>query len=208
MKKMKIALVFGAGIVAGGVFMPIASSSASSNLVLASVEWVTSQLTPLNNRVANLEKEIKNLENSNVKPSLPSTIYVKTPVGDILRGAMEHYSTLTSAPMGQALTVKDQFISSDGRYFLVTYNGKTGYIADWEVSTSAVKKPTSFVASKTAPVLRGADSSYRQKGIVNAGQTVQYLNTFKNSSTGEVWIHVKLPNGVDGCVKLSNGEVR
>ncbi|AZB44550.1 hypothetical protein CEF21_20935 [Bacillus sp. FJAT-42376] len=210
MKKTKIALVFGAGILAGSIFTPLATSQASSNLVLASVEWVTSQLTPVNNRIANLEREVQTLKQMNTNPALPSKVYVKTVIADIHSGAMEHYRVLASVPVSQILNVSQEITSEDGKYYKVEYStGKTGWIPASEVSSTAVQKPASFIVKSSGTVYSGAaETGYKRVATVSAGQTLKFLNAFKNSSTKEVWINVQLSNGAKGWVKQQFGEVK
>ncbi|KZZ85013.1 MULTISPECIES: GW dipeptide domain-containing protein [Bacillaceae] len=210
MKKMKIALIFGAGIIAGSIFTPLATSQASSNLVLASVEWVTSQLTPINNRVASLEREVQTLKQMNTNPALPSKVYVKAVIADVHSGAMEHYRVLASIPVSQILNVSQEITSEDGKYYRVEYStGNTGWIPASEVSTAPVAKPASFIVKTPGAVYSGASvTGYKKVGSVSEGQTLKYVNAFKNRSTKEVWINVQLSNGTKGWVKQQSGEVK
>ncbi|MCD7034463.1 SH3 domain-containing protein [Metabacillus sp. GX 13764] len=215
MKKTTIALVFGAGLLVGGAAAPLASTSAASNVVLASVDWVNSQLNPQKDRITKLESDVASLrqaleDTSTSIPTLPSQVYVKSLSADIHSGALYSYRVVSSGALSQSLKVTQQVTAADGKFYRVEYApNQFGWIAAADVSYSAVAAPSSVIVKTSASVYSGANTKdYKTVGTVTKGQQVKYLGTFKNSKTNEVWFNVQLSNGKAGWLQSQNGEVK
>lgn len=208
MKKVKIALVFGAGVLAGSMFTPMASSSAAG-MVLASVEWVQSQLNPINSRVAVLEQEIQTLKQSAGNPAMPTSVYVKPIIADVHKSALNGSTVAASLPVSQSLKVIQQITSADGKFYRVEYAaGKFGWISVSDISTSAVSKPASFKVNVKSFMYKSADTGSTKAASIAAGQNLKYVSAFRNSKTKEIWINAELSNGTRGWIQLQNGEVK
>lgn len=214
MKKTTIALVFGAGLLIGGVASPLTQTSAASNVVLASVEWVNSQLNPAKDRITKLESDVASLrqalEDTNTSiPSLPSQVYVKSLVAEIHSGALYKYKVLSTGSISQSLKVLQEVTASDGKFYRVEYApNKFGWIAASDISYSSVTKPASVTITTAASVYSGADTKgYKTVGTVAKGQKVTYLGAFQNRQTKAIWVNVQLSNGKAGWLQQQNGEV-
>ena len=101
---------------------------AASNVVLASVDWVTSQLKPINSKITNLETQVANQQKeidqlkvqihkknptpppSNEVPVVtPNTVYVSKSATTIHSGATKNYKTIATRTKGSSLKVVDSF---------------------------------------------------------------------------------------------------
>lgn len=71
-----ISFVFLLGFMIGS-FTPVKSGSAASNVVLASVEWVTNQINPLKTKVDRLEADVKELRQS-LENGNPTSVTIKS----------------------------------------------------------------------------------------------------------------------------------
>jgi uncharacterized protein YgiM (DUF1202 family) len=215
MKKTKlliVSFVFLLGFVAGS-FMPFKSTSAQSNVILASVEWVTSQINPLKSRVDKLEAEVQALRqaladtNLNI-PTMPDKVYVKSMVATIHSGASTSYKIVSQKPIGTELKVIDQHDSTNGKWYRVEYaSGKYGWIQLSDVSFSSVAKPTTVVVKKTTSLYRSASTSDRKVATLTAGQSYKYITAFRNNS-GEIWYNIELKSGTRGWMQATYGEVK
>ncbi|MGG3798935.1 SH3 domain-containing protein [Metabacillus fastidiosus] len=214
MKKKNLAIVssvFTAGILVGSL-TPSTIGSAAGNVVLASVEWVTSQINPLKTKVDRLETEVKALrqalENGEAVSPLPGQVYVNTASATVHRGASKSERVYATFTKGQTLKVIEEHLSSDGTWYRVEYAAdKYGWIYSGDVSKTAVTAPTSFTAKSTATVHRSAVSSERVVATLKSGTTVKYISSFTNKQN-ELWYNVQLSNGVKGWVQAAHGEVK
>lgn len=215
MKKVKIALVFGAGLMIGSAVSPIGGASAASNVVLASVDWVNSQLNPAKDRITKLEGDVAALrqaleDTSTSIPSLPSKVYVKSLSADIHSGALYTYKVVSTGFISQSLKVAQEITTADGKFYRVEYApNKMGWISASEISYSAVAAPSSVAVKSTASIYSGADTNapYHIVGTASKGQNLQYLGMFRNRSTKEIWFNVKLSSGKAGWMQQKFGEV-
>jgi uncharacterized protein YgiM (DUF1202 family) len=214
MKKTKlliVSFVFLLGFVAGS-FMPFKSTSAQSNVILASVEWVTSQINPLKSRVDKLEAEVQALRqalaDTNLDiPTMPSKVYVKSMVATIHSGASTSYKIVSQKPIGTELKVIDQY-ENNGKWYRVEYAaGSYGWIQQGDISFSSVAKPTTVVVKQTTYLHSGASTSYRKVATLYAGQSYKYITAFRNSN-GEIWYNIELNSGTRGWMQATYGEVK
>jgi uncharacterized protein YgiM (DUF1202 family) len=214
MKKTKlliVSFVFLLGFVAGS-FMPFKSTSAQSNVILASVEWVTSQINPLKSRVDKLEAEVQALRqalsDTNLDiPTMPSKVYVKSMVATIHSGASTSYKIVSQKPIGTELKVIDQY-ENNGKWYRVEYaSGKYGWIQLSDISFSSVAKPTTVVVTKTTYLYSGASKTYRKVATLSTGQSYKFITAFRNNS-GEIWYNIELKSGTRGWMQATYGEVK
>jgi uncharacterized protein YgiM (DUF1202 family) len=221
--KKSIALVL--GVVLGiSILFPL-GTSANSNVLLASVEWVTSQLNPIKSKINSLESKINSqqteintlkeqvAELSGSDPStpppstLPSEVFVNKSSATIHSGATREYKILATKTFGTSLKVIDDFTSGSGLWYRVELSSTVkGWIHSDDVSTT---KPTVKQVYTFGDVnLRtGASTGYKSLGIIPKGTTLAYIQTFKNS-LGETWYNVKTSSGEVGWVYSGLAEVR
>ena len=105
------------------------------------------------------------------------TTYTTTDAVNVRKGAGTKYASLGKLKKGQALNVKKK----SGQWYQITFNGKTGYVADWYVKKATVKPITKPVATsakkvyktKTAAIVRkGAGTKYISLGKTKKGETL------------------------------------
>lgn len=222
MKKNKAILagVLATGIIGGSFLSPAVKGSAADNVILASVEWVTSQLNPLKSKVTSLEATVQSqaaeiaalrqaIEKSGTDvPSLPDKVYVQTSSATIHSGASRTYKIVSKTVKGTELKVVLDHDSTDGKWYRVEYKtGVYGWIHSGDTSISTVAKPTSVSITKTAYVYKGALTSYGKVGTLYAGQSVKYIGFFTNSNN-ELWYNVELSSGTKGWIQSGAGEVK
>src|SRR5690348_5205494 len=126
MNRSKKAIIAGAiavGIGSGAVLFTPGGSNAAGNVVLASVDWVTSQINPMKTKMTALEtklasqqQEIDSLRaqiNNNppatppTEGQLPSVVYTVNASAPIRSGASTNYKIIAAKPKGTALKVID-----------------------------------------------------------------------------------------------------
>ena len=161
-KKILVAgtLTFGIGT---GVFLSTPQGiDAASNVVLASVDWVTSQLKPINSKITNLEKQVANQQKeidqlkaqlsqndqtpppSNEEPGeIPNTVYISKSAATIHSGATKDYKTIATRTKGSSLKVIDSFNSASGLWYRVELSSTLkGWVHSGDVSTTKVAADT------------------------------------------------------------------
>lgn len=213
MKKSLKLTIFASLLFIGVCFFPLSNGSAQTNVLLASVEWVSAQINPLKTKVSQLEakieaqaREIDKLKNaiSNETPILPSSIYVNSLEATVHRGALTSYRVVAVTTFRQKFNV----IAEHGDWYNIEYSkGKYGWIQKSKISTSsAVKLPTQVKINKTTTIHRGALTSYQVVATLSHGQSVKFISSFV--SQNEVWINVELSSGQRGWIQASSGEVK
>lgn len=206
------------------------STKADSNLLLASVEWVQAQLSPLQTKVTSLEKQlaaqdatIKQLqkaiaEGGNVVVTPPTTepstetpaVVYTTTSAKVHSGATRNYKVLSTIAANKGLTVIGQHKGADGVWYRVEVSSTVkGWIFSNDVSTT---KPGEFIPSKVVTkqatnVRKGATTNYKSIETVVKGATLTYLGSFKNAN-GETWYNVQTPKGTKGWVLSTLTEVK
>lgn len=206
------------------------STKADSNLLLASVEWVQAQLSPLQTKVTSLEKQlaeqdttIKQLqkaiaEGGNVVVTPPTTepstetpaVVYTTTSAKVHSGATRNYKVLSTIAANKGLTVIGQHKGADGVWYRVEVSSTVkGWIFSNDVSTT---KPSEFIPSKVVTkqatnVRKGATTNYKSLETVAKGSTLTYLGSFKNAN-GETWYNVQTPKGTKGWVLSTLTEVK
>ncbi|WP_427138342.1 SH3 domain-containing protein [Psychrobacillus psychrodurans] len=206
------------------------STKADSNLLLASVEWVQAQLSPLQTKVTSLEKQlaeqdatIKQLqkaiaEGGNVVVTPPTTapstetpaVVYTTTSAKVHSGATRNYKVLSTIAANKGLTVIGQHKGADGVWYRVEVSSTVkGWVFSNDVSTT---KPSEFIPSKVVTkqatnVRKGATTNYKSLETVAKGSTLTYLGSFKNAN-GETWYNVQTPKGTKGWVLSTLTEVK
>jgi uncharacterized protein YgiM (DUF1202 family) len=206
-----ITFVFILGFLVGS-YTPTKVGSAASNVVLASVEWVTNQMKPLQTRVTKLEGEVsalrQALEDGGTVITLPSKVYVSSLSATVHKGASRDYAVVANFGKGKELPVKAEHVSTDGKWYRIEYvSGNYGWIYSGDVSTSPVAKPTSVLITTTTSVHSGATTNYRAVATLPKGTSVKYIGSYTNNKN-ELWLNVELSNGVRGWIQSIHGEVK
>ena len=166
-KKFIAACTLAIGIGAGAVIFTPTGINASSNVVLASVDWVNSKINPINTKVSSLESKITNLEktinsqqqeinnlkagNGSSTPTTPTTpttpegtevpkvVYINKSSANVYSGASNAYKLLATKTKGTSLTVIDSFTSPSGIWYRVSLSSTIkGWIYSGDISTSKV----------------------------------------------------------------------
>ena len=228
-KKILVAgtLTFGIGT---GVFLSTPQGiDAASNVVLASVDWVTSQLKPINSKITNLEKQVANQQKeidllkaqlsqnnptpppSNEEPGeIPNTVYISKSAATIHSGATKDYKTIATRTKGSSLKVIDSFNSASGLWYRVELSSdQKGWIHSGDVSTTKVAADTINTVTTTqyTNLRKGATSGYASYQGIAKGTQLKYISTFINGS-GETWYNVETSSGKRGWVISTHSEVR
>ncbi|MDW2876630.1 SH3 domain-containing protein [Bacillus infantis] len=235
MKHTKKIIAAGAltiGIGTGAAFSSPKGIDAASNVVLASVDWVTSQLNPVKSKVSELEtklnaqqQEINALKaqlaqtGTPVTPppatqppasGLPSAVYANKSSVNIHSGATRDYKIIAVKTSGSSLKVIDSFTSSSGLWYRVELSASVkGWVHSSDVST---QKPSSSVPSQVVTtgevnLRKGATTSYSVIQLLPKGAVVNYISAFTNAK-GEKWYNVETSAGVKGWIIATHGEVR
>ncbi|WP_064091866.1 SH3 domain-containing protein [Rossellomorea aquimaris] len=227
MKKKSLILIFGLLIGLSGLFFTPIGTSANSNVLLASVEWVTSQINPLNSKISSLENkvqtqqsEIDTLKNqvaelSGSDPStppptssLPSEVFVTKSSANVHSGATVEYKILATKPYGSSLKVVDDFVSGSGKWYRVELSATVkGWIYSGDVSTTKPSTTKQVFTFGDVYLRTGASTGYQVVTLIPKGTTLTYIQTFKNS-LGETWYNVKTSSGQVGWVYSGLAEVR
>ena len=235
---MKKKILTTIGVVLGFSFLIAintpATTKANSNLLLASVDWVQSQLNPINSKVTTLEKKvaeqeamIKQLqkavsESGTVIPPIPSTpetptpgtlpsvVYTNASSVKVHSGATRNYKVLATFSANKALTVIDQHGSGTNLWYRVEVSSTVkGWVHSGDVTTSKPSNvtPSSVVAKEAVNIRKGATTSYASIELVAKGTSLKYIDSFKNAK-GETWYNVQSPKGNKGWVLSTLTEVR
>lgn len=226
-KKIVMTGALALGIGAGAFMFTPQGMSASSNVVLASVDWVTSQLNPMKSKITELETRIaaqqqdinylrSQLGNTSNPPTtpgqgqLPSYVYVEKSSVKIHSGALTSYKVVAYKSTGATLKVIDSFTNSAGLWYRVEVSASLkGWILAENVTTTkpSTTAPTSVYTIGDVHIRKGATQGYSIIQTVPAGTTLKYLSTFVNSS-GEKWYNVQTSSGSKGWMYGGLGEVR
>jgi uncharacterized protein YgiM (DUF1202 family) len=225
-KKLLMAGVLTLGMGTGAVLFTPQGMNASGNVVLASVDWVTSQLNPVKTKISELEsklaaqqQEINNLKaqigdttNPPTTPptgQLPSVVYAKGTVS-VHSGATKDYKVIATKPAGSSLKVIDSFTGSSGLWYRVELSSTVrGWVYSGDVSTTkpATTTPTQVVTTGDVHLRKGATTSYPVIETLKAGTTHKYISTFTNSA-GEKWYNIETTSGNKGWVFSGLSEVK
>lgn len=211
-----------------------ASTKANSNLLLASVDWVQSQLNPLNSKVTTLEKKvaeqdamIKQLqkavsEGGTVIPPIPSTpdtptpgtlpsvVYTNTGSVKVHSGATRNYKVLATFTANKSLNVIDQHGTGANLWYRVEVSSTVkGWVHSGDVTTTKPSNvtPSSVITKEAVNIRKGATTSYASIELVVKGTSLKYISSFKNAK-GETWYNVQSPKGNKGWVLSTLTEVR
>lgn len=229
-KKLIVAGALTLSIGAGAIISTPDAMKASGNVVLASVDWVTSQLNPMKSKMTELESKIalQQQEINSLKaqigatPStpppttqpptngeLPSAVYAKGTI-NIHSGATRDYKVIATRTNGSSLKVIDSFNASSGLWYRVELSSTLkGWVfsSDVTLAKSESSEPTKVVTFGEAHLRKGATTSYASIQLLAKGTTLKYISTFTNAK-GEVWYNVETSAGVKGWVSGALSEVK
>ncbi|WP_113930707.1 SH3 domain-containing protein [Bacillus sp. P14.5] len=225
-KKSIAAIAITIGLASGIGMTAPASTSADSNVLLASVDWVKSQLSPINSRISQLEQTVQSQQSQinqlkdqiadgstgpgDTTPSLPSAVYTTNNNVTIHSGATRQYRVIATKPFGSALKVIDKHTTSIGVWYRVELSSTLkGWVFSGDTSTTKPTNtvPTQVVTKSDVHLRAGATTSYSIKTTLSGGTTLKYIQSFKNS-LGETWYNVETSNGDRGWIISSLAEVR
>ncbi|WP_445613114.1 SH3 domain-containing protein [Geobacillus sp. YF-1] len=222
-RKSKWAIVasLAVGMTAGALLFTPSAMKASEEVVLASVDWVTSQLNPMKNDIANLKAQLnaqqqqiqqlqQQLASKPASPSLPSVIYVVKNNAAIRSGASTSYRVITYKQAGASLQVVGAHVTSQGLWYnIVLSSSSKGWIYSGDVSTSAVSSDSTkhVIALAAVNIRKGATTSYPIIATVPKGTVMVYIQPFTDSK-GEKWYNVQLSDGRRGWMAAEFGEVK
>ncbi|MDM5315062.1 SH3 domain-containing protein [Fictibacillus sp. b24] len=219
MKKRWAAGLLGVGVIFGSF---ATGTSAESNVLLASVEWVNAQINPmktkistLETKVAQLQTEVERLKTSGgtttttpTTVTMPSKVYVKSTTAKLYSGAATSYRLVAQKPYGTAMNVVAQFKASTGIWYRINLgNNLYGWVIASNVSTTSVASPTSVTTKASTHIRKGAATSYAIVKTVPSGTKLKYINSF-TTSNGDLWYNVETSTGLRGWMAASLGEVK
>lgn len=232
-KKLIVAGALTLSIGAGAIMSTPQAMKASSNVVLASVDWVTSQLNPMKTKMTELESKIalQQQEINSLKAQisqlgtspgtpppttqpptngeLPSAVYAKGTV-NIHSGATRDYKVIATRTNGTSLKVIQSHTSSTGLWYRVELSSTLkGWVFSGDVTLekSESSEPTKVVTFGEVHLRKGATTSYAIIQTLPSGTTLKYISTFKNAK-GETWYNVETSAGVKGWVSGTLSEVK
>jgi uncharacterized protein YgiM (DUF1202 family) len=219
-KKWAISIGLAAGMIAGSIFFTPSVMKASEEVILASVDWVTSQLSPIRSDISSLkakveaqQKEIDRLKqqlaNQPSTPASPSTVYVTKNNTAIRSGASTNYKVIAYRNAGDSLKVINSFTSSQGLWYRVELSSTVkGWVYSGDVSTSRISDTQkTVITTNKVDIRKGASTSYPIIATVERGTSLVFIQSFTNSQK-EVWYNVKLANGQQGWMPAAFGEVK
>lgn len=119
------------------------------------------------------------------------TIVVKSEA-NIRAGAGTNYDKLGVAKVGTELTVTD--VTDDGKWYQVSYNGKTGYINRNMVTVDELEYSATATVTGDVNVRSGPGSEYTKLGVAKTGDKLTVTGV-----TGTNWYQISY-NGKTGYV--------
>lgn len=119
------------------------------------------------------------------------SLVVKTEA-NIRAGAGTNYDKLGVAKVGTKLTVTD--ITDDGKWYQVSYNGKTGYINRNMVTVEELEYDATATVKNDVNVRSGPGSEYTKLGVAKTGDKLTVTGV-----TGTNWYQISY-NGKTGYV--------
>lgn len=111
---------------------------------------------------------------------------------NVRSGAGTNYDKLGVAKVGTKLTITD--ISSDGKWYQVDYNGKTGYVNRNMVTVNEVEYSATATVTGDVNVRSGPGTSYTKLGLAEKGEELTVTGM-----TGTGWYQISY-NGKTGYV--------
>lgn len=234
-KKMIIGCSLALGIAAGSILFSPKGISATNNIILASVEWVNSQLNPINTKINKLEQQLAaqqqeinqlkaiieeggitiptpapGVENPPVT-QIPETIYTAKNNVTVHSGATRDYKVVsTLSNKGRSLKVIDSFTSATGLWYRVELSSTLkGWVFSGDVSIekTAPTNISKVVTTGSVHLRKGATTAYGIIETLKKGTTLTYIQSFTNAY-GETWYNVETPQGKRGWIISTLGEVK
>ena len=119
------------------------------------------------------------------------SLVIKTEA-NVRSGAGTNYDKLGVAKVGTKLTVTD--VSSDGKWYQVSFNGKTGYINRNMVTVEELEYSATATVTSDVNVRSGPGSEYTKLGVAKTGDKLTVTGV-----TGTNWYKISY-NGKTGYV--------
>lgn len=233
-KKLIAAGALTLSIGVGAVIATPQAMKASSNVVLASVDWVTSQLNPMKTKLTELETKIaaQQQEINSLKAQisqggtppvtppptttqpptngeLPFAVYAKGTV-NIRSGASTDYKVVATRTNGTSLKVIDSFKAATGLWYRVDLSATLkGWVFSGDVTAEKSGETAAKQVVTTGEVYlrKGATTDYAVLQTLPKGTSLKYISTFTNAKK-EVWYNVETSAGVRGWVSATLSEVK
>ncbi|MCR8850559.1 hypothetical protein NQ095_19240 [Rossellomorea sp. SC111] len=191
-------------------------TKANTSTVLASVEWVISKITPMENRINELEDRVDNLSsgggNTPETPVRGTSDVITTTNTSVKRGASAGYEDMVVVPKGTILSYYDTYknsITNEKWYLVKLSNGKVGAVLS-QSSTIDVDGDTStyakVVINENTPARRGASKDYAVYQTLTTNTVLTYISTYKDPS-GQGWYIIKLSDGRSAAILSDHAEV-
>ncbi|WP_166805859.1 SH3 domain-containing protein [Jeotgalibacillus sp. R-1-5s-1] len=221
--KKKAAIIVSAIALTGGLlFVPV--TKANENIILASVEWVNSQINPLKSEVNALKQQVsqQQQEINTLKQQIgqggstpppattPATVYVTKNNTAFRTGASTAYKVVAYKNAGTSFKIVGQHSGSTGLWYRVELTSSTlAWVNSADISTTKPSgtAPKEVFAFGEVNLRSGATTAYRVIETIPRGTTMAYLSSFTNAA-GETWHRVKAPSGNEGWVIGGLVEVR
>ncbi|WP_223701292.1 SH3 domain-containing protein [Sutcliffiella deserti] len=204
------------GTLVGSLFTT--STSASSNFVIASVEWVNAQLNPIKDRITNLEENAGNSGSGQPEESVKvissgftGLKIVVSRTANIRSGlSTSTPAKINNSPSGTEFHYLQTHYDQNGNmwYEGTFLDGTTAYIV---ASHSTIELPS---ASSYSHVVLNKDANIRSDKSFNGSVVTQlkkssvatYIQTQSNSR-GETWYQIRLSDGTTAWVIQHAAEV-
>ncbi|MGD6831729.1 SH3 domain-containing protein [Sutcliffiella halmapala] len=201
------------GTLVGSIFT--STSSASSNFVIASVEWVNAQLNPIKSKITELESKVGEGGPSTPQPGTSSGFtglkIVVTNTANIRSGLSTATPALISnSPAGTEFNYLQTHYDQNGnRWYEGKFvDGTTAYIVAThsKVDVPAASNYSQIVFTKDANIR--SDKSFKGSVVtmLTKSSKATYLQTQTNN-IGETWYQIRLSDGKTAWVIAHAAEV-
>ncbi|MCM3663607.1 SH3 domain-containing protein [Mesobacillus subterraneus] len=236
-KKIIAASALSVGVGAGAILFTPAGMNASTNVVLASVDWVNSQLSPVNSKLSALESKVNSMQTkitslesqnaaqqneidsleakigSTTTPppttgTLPAYVYATKSSVTVHKGADRSYAVVATVTANSSLRVVDSFKAASGTWYRVQLSSTLlGWVYGGDVSTT---KPTS-----TEKTVTTTGEVYIRRGATTEYAAITLVpkgTTLKylgsfKNAAGETWYNVETSTGIRGWMFSGLGQV-
>jgi hypothetical protein len=195
----------------GGVFTT--KSEAASNVLLASTEWVLSQINPMKDRITTLENQVSQLSNGNTNPQVPVqgvSDVVTTASTPVRRGASSTETIFFTAPAGTALSYSSTYTNSvtgEKWYIVKLSDGRAATVlaSKSSISLNGISTYTNIVTIKSTPARRSASPTGIVYTTLPVNSVVKYSSIY-TAPNGQKWYIVKLNDGRAAAVIATDAE--
>jgi uncharacterized protein YgiM (DUF1202 family) len=183
---------------------------------LASVEWVLSKFTPINERITVLETKVEQLSSGgnegSDQPIRGTSDVITSSATSVKRGAAANYEDIVKVPRGTVLDFYDTYINSvsgEKWYLVKLANEKVGAVTA-NYSTVNINGDQStyskVVIVDNTPARRGASTNYSIYQTLTTNTVVSLVDDYV-SSDGQKWYLIKLSDGRTAAIIATHAEV-